>query len=288
MLLDKGRGVGGRMATRRAGESRFDHGAQFFTVRDDRFRLAVARWESGNLVAPWFTEGGHVRYRAVGGMNNLAKHLAGPLDVRTAAKVVRVEAKGGWSAVTEAGETFRAGALLLTAPAPQSAALLEECPDAAPSPILCALRSIEFDSCFALLAILDGPSRVSKPGYVRPGEGPVEWIADDTQKGVSAGAPALTIHGRADFSRRHLEAPRDLVSRLLLEAAEPAFGANVASWQLHLWRYSRPVDAERPACLFATEPALLAVAGDAFGGSRIDTAFLSGLAAAKRILAAAG
>ena len=36
-VLDKGRGVGGRMATRRTGGARFDHGAQFFTVRDERF-----------------------------------------------------------------------------------------------------------------------------------------------------------------------------------------------------------------------------------------------------------
>ena len=41
IVVDKGRGVGGRMATRRvpslSGEATFDHGAQFFTVRDDAF-----------------------------------------------------------------------------------------------------------------------------------------------------------------------------------------------------------------------------------------------------------
>ena len=36
-VLDKSRGVGGRMTTRRVGEGTFDHGAQFFTVRDNRF-----------------------------------------------------------------------------------------------------------------------------------------------------------------------------------------------------------------------------------------------------------
>ena len=39
LLFDKGRGPGGRMSTRRiqtsAGEAYFDHGAQYFTVRDD-------------------------------------------------------------------------------------------------------------------------------------------------------------------------------------------------------------------------------------------------------------
>jgi predicted NAD/FAD-dependent oxidoreductase len=31
-LLEKGRGLGGRMSTRRMGGARIDHGAQFFTV----------------------------------------------------------------------------------------------------------------------------------------------------------------------------------------------------------------------------------------------------------------
>jgi predicted NAD/FAD-dependent oxidoreductase len=67
VLLDKGRGPGGRMATRRIGESRLDHGAQFFTVRDARFREAANRWEQAGWVAPWFAEGRHVRYRAEAG-----------------------------------------------------------------------------------------------------------------------------------------------------------------------------------------------------------------------------
>ena len=120
VLLDKGRGVGGRMATRRIGGSYFDHGAQFFTVRDSRFREAVARWESGNVVMPWFTEGGHVRYRAVNGMTSLTKHLAKTLNVRLETKVQRVNPEHkGWRVFTEAGESSSARALLLTAPAPQ-------------------------------------------------------------------------------------------------------------------------------------------------------------------------
>ena len=43
-VLDKGRAVGGRMATRRVGEGTFDHGAQFFTVRGERFANLVEGW----------------------------------------------------------------------------------------------------------------------------------------------------------------------------------------------------------------------------------------------------
>ena len=52
IVLDKGRGPGGRMAARRAeigGEQvGFDHGAQYFTARDPRFQAEVARWLDEN------------------------------------------------------------------------------------------------------------------------------------------------------------------------------------------------------------------------------------------------
>lgn len=284
VLLDKGRGAGGRMATRRIGESRLDHGAQFFTVRDTRYLAAARRWESANWVAPWFTDGGHVRYRAEGGMNALARHLAKPFDVRTETKVELVEpADGGWRVITESSEILHAGALLLTPPAPQAIALLAACADQLPFEINSTLNCIEFDPCFALLVTIDGPGRVPPPGYVRPDQGPLEWIADNRQKGLSTGAAALTIHAGADFSRRYLEAPKEDVAALLLAAAEPWFGGPVTAWQLHRWRYSRPVAAERPLCLFSHQPARLAIAGDALGGGRMEGAFLSGLAAAERI-----
>jgi len=276
-ILDKGRGVGGRMATRRIGASRFDHGAQFFTVRDARFREAVENWERAGLVAPWFSEDGHVRYRAIGGMNALAKHLAEPLQVRTETKVERVEP--AWQVILESGETLQADTLLLTPPAPQSAGLVSSWIDCS---------GIEFDPCFALLAVLDGPSLVPEPGYMRPESGPIEWLADNTRKGVSQGRPAITIHTRADFTREYFDAPQDLVAQLLFEAAKAWIGSAPAVWQLHRWRYSKPLPVNLPPCLFTAGPAPLAVAGDAFAGGRVEGAFLSGLAAAEELLKGSG
>ena len=46
VVFDKGRSVGGRLATRRIGAARLDHGAQFFTVRGDDFRRQVDDWEA--------------------------------------------------------------------------------------------------------------------------------------------------------------------------------------------------------------------------------------------------
>lgn len=289
VLLEKSRGIGGRMATRRLGASYLDHGAQFFTVRDARFEEAARQWKSAGWVAPWFTREGHVRYWSTAGMNTLAGRLAEGLDVRRETKVETVEpADEGWRVKTGSSEIFRAATLLLTPPAPQSTDLLNACADRLPPEILSTLGGIEYDPCFSLLVTIAGLSRVPSPGYVRPKSGPVEWIADNAQKGVSAGDAALTIHASADFSRRYLEAPKDEVARLLLEAAETWFGSRVTAWQLHRWKYSRPVAAERPLYLLTNQPAGLAIAGDGCGGPRLEGAFLSGLSAAQSLVEAAG
>jgi hypothetical protein len=52
-VFDKARGPGGRMSTRYEHGYEFDHGAQYFTVRDGSFRKAVDRWRERGLVAVW-------------------------------------------------------------------------------------------------------------------------------------------------------------------------------------------------------------------------------------------
>ncbi len=52
-LVDKSRGVGGRMATRRAEGHQFDHGAQFFTARGDGFSREVEALVAAGGVAGW-------------------------------------------------------------------------------------------------------------------------------------------------------------------------------------------------------------------------------------------
>ncbi len=54
-VFEKSKGVAGRMSTRRTEFGSFDHGAQYFTVRDERFRTMM-QWALGNapeIARPW-------------------------------------------------------------------------------------------------------------------------------------------------------------------------------------------------------------------------------------------
>lgn len=289
VVVDKGRGVGGRMATRRipAGDNevRADHGAQFITVRDERFQAAMDGWIAGGSATAWFERDGHTRYRGASGMNGIPRAMAAGLDVRTGMRIDHVAASDGrWTATAESGECFEADALLLTPPAPQTLALCRPFADQLPAEIRAELMGIEFDPCLALLLVLDGPSAIPAPGYERPAEGPIAWIADNCQKGLDQ-RTALTIHASPAFSREHWQTPEEVVTQLLTDAARSAMGeSTVVTSQLHRWRYSQPVRALEADCLFAAAPAPIAFAGDAFAGPRVEGAFLSGMAAAERIL----
>jgi predicted NAD/FAD-dependent oxidoreductase len=111
VVVDKGRSVGGRLATRRVGGAVLDHGAQFFTVRSDAFRTEVDRWLVAGVVHEWcrgFDEvgDGHPRYAAIGGLNRVAKHLAAPLtDVRTGVQVTGVAPDDGSWRIVAPGST---------------------------------------------------------------------------------------------------------------------------------------------------------------------------------------
>src|SRR5918995_5952879 len=133
-VLDKSRGVGGRMATRRVGRGNFDHGAQFFTVRGERFAGLVEDWLGGGVATEWTrgfadsegrpNEDGHPRYRGAEGMTSIPRYISRGLDVRAGERVVTVDAgDGGWEVVCESGLRVAGDALVLTAPVPQALGL---------------------------------------------------------------------------------------------------------------------------------------------------------------------
>lgn len=296
IVLDKGRGVGGRLATRRIGDATFDHGAQFITTHTAEFAEVVAQWVDDGVAVPWFRgrigphgatdADGHGRFRGVRSMNAIAKDLAVGLDVRTATLVASVRReRDAWTVTIDDGSALEADAIIMTAPVPQTLALLAAGDVEVASDEMEALTAIAYDPCLALMAVLDGPSGLAAPGAVDPSAGPIDWMADNHVKGVSA-VPAVTIHATAEFSRSHWDATDDDIAEELLGAA--ALDANVVpgARSIQRWRYARPSVEHPERCLVIDGPRPLVCAGDAFGGAKVEGAALSGAAAARAIEAA--
>lgn len=296
VVVDKGRAVGGRLATRTFEGGSFDYGAQFFTVRTPRFGGMVAGWIHDRIVDTW-ADGFHLAdgtlkcaneplYRGRAGMRAVAEHLARGLDVRTDSTVTAVDFIGGvWRVYRADGTALVARVLVLTPPVPQSLALLDAGSVQLPGATGAALRRLTYEPCLAVMAVLDGPSGLHAPGGVWCSGEPLDWVADNTTKGIGAAdSPAsVTLHAGPAFSREYLDDLPAGAARLI-EQASPMLASPVGQSLAHRWKYSRPITRHPQPALTVSAPGPLAFAGDAFGPGRIEGAAISGLTAATFVL----
>ena len=300
-VVDKGRSVGGRLATRRVGEGRADHGAQFFSVRSPIFQAHVDRWLDLDLAYVWshgWSDGslirtkadgeGYPRYAIRGGMNALAKHLAQGLDVMTNVKIDALTAtQTGWLAVAEDGHTFTADRVILTAPVPQSLALVENGKTTLHAGDLAALQRIAYAPCVAGIFHVEGKVNLPVPGALQQIGSPIAWVADNQRKGISPNARLITVHAGPELSRELWDTdPGTALDELQSQGLQlyMAPTTRILSGQIKKWRYALPIVIHPAPFLAAQDLPPLLFAGDAFGGPRVEGAALSGLAAAGQML----
>ncbi len=289
VVLDKGRGPGGRMATRRIGAATFDHGAQFFTVRSDEFAAEIQPHIDSGLVYEWCTGftavgDGHPRYAVRGGMNALAKLVAAPLDVRSNSLVfaVRDGAKLAWSVGLDDGTAIEADAVIVTCPVPQSYSLVMPSGIELPETLI----RTEYDRTISLLLGLSDAPLVPEPGGLQNPTDTLSFVADNQRKGVSHAA-ALTIHANATWSEAHWgDDVATVTDALTVAAADFIGGAAIINAQVKRWRFGTPRSIWPERCWTApVGRGPLVLAGDAFGGPKVEGAVLSGRAAASAVLA---
>lgn len=298
LLLEKSRGLGGRAATRRWDGLPVDHGAQFFTARSAEFRRQVAEWTANGTSHEW-TRGFHQgrcgtltpprgenfpRYVCREGMSALGRALvaAGSLTVQRKTKVVSVRVVDRlWHLSCEDGRTFQSRALVVTAPPPQSAALLADAaPDAAET-----LGAIAMDPCLALAVRF--PRRGIGWHGIQSDDPAISWIGHDTSKraDLHGGKTVIVVHASPAFSREHHTSGESDVTATLLARATEISGDDLRRPEaafLQRWRYAAPAKMPgHPAAIKFDKPAPLVLAGESFAGGKIEGAWLSGTAAGK-------
>ena len=283
-LFDKGRGPGGRMATRRmehGGQTlHFDHGAQFFTAHDPRFAARISRWEADGVVAQWPAAklGAWV---GVPGMNGPIKAMAAAQNVQFGARVEAIVRDGaGWSIAGEGIAEATFDALVVAVPAEQVAPLLgDHAPDFA-----AAVQAVVSDPCWTVMAAFDAP--VAHPSDTIRNAGAIGWAARNSAKPERGVGETWVLQASPDWSRAHLELEQDEIVELLLAELSAQTGdlPPLAAATAHRWRYAQAGRSEHGALWDAT--AKIGACGDWLVGPRVESAFLSGVTLAEQIAAA--
>ena len=277
IVLDKGRGIGGRVATRREGNMQFDHGAQFVNARSAEFAAALTRLS----VADWQDGSGRTHSVGVPGMSAMAKALGEGLDIRQRSQVNRLHQDGdNWVLALENG-TLRAARVVVTVPAPQVAGLLG--PD---HPLVSELAPVRLVPCLTLMAAVAAPAPFITS---QNPDDPLSWIALDSSKPdrpQGLGALWVAQAGEA-FSVTNLEKTPGDMTALMLPLLCQRLGVThdcVTHAASHRWRYARVKQALGQPFLRSDDGSLY-LGGDWCIGPRVEAAWTSGTAIADAILA---
>lgn len=310
-VLEKSRGVGGRVATRRLEGTIADHGTCYLSPKTPLFQDFVAYLAEQGIVQVWtelvhewhpdglLVEGDRTpRYTAATGMTAIAKALTSNLDIRFSQRVtsLAVDDQGTWHLEAESTHadqpalSVAAKAVVLTMPAPQAVTLLRPLAKTyLPESFLAQLESVMF---FPSLSLMAGYSRdrykdwltnypnVKTLSLVRDPD--LAWLGlDSSKRGAEEEQPVFVLQSTPGFAERYLNS-LDLQPagyQLLRRAAKL-----LASWlespewfQVHRWRYALVV---KPLAETHIASGNLVCSGDWCGGSKVDDAFNSGLAAA--------
>ena len=294
-IFDKSRGPGGRTATRRAEPGlSFDHGAQYFTVKDPQFERFVEAWIRQGIVAEWQgriveIEGSVVqkkpavpkRYVGVPAMTAIASRLADNMALRLNTKIVKlVRDEDDWMLHDDLGQTHGPfGYVVVSLPAPQTADLLGL------EALAVDARAVPMNPCWAVMVAFDRPIDAEWDGAFVHGSS-LSWVARNCSKPCrDPSKETWVLHATSDWSNAHLEqSPADVAQLLLAEFQKLAqTGAIPTHLHAHRWMFSSTSQSLDRLMLFDKNRGL-AVCGDWLAGGRVEGAFRSGVVVANALI----
>lgn len=317
-VFEKSGRPGGRMSTRETEFGSFDHGTQYFTVRDARFEKALAT--ASGLVRPWsantvriLDELGRVvaaalparesHWVATPGMNALVSQWAQPLadagQLRLETCVTKIEADRlhphCWQLQTDGPglqHSVHSGfdAVVLALPAPQAMALLPAAQKGKKA-LLPELANVHVAPCWALMVAFPlaqqptlqhlGPQwNAARSTHHR-----IAWLARESSKPGRGPIERWTIQASPEWSTRHLDDDAERVKAKLLRAFTEVTGIRAAPQyaEVHRWRYAQ-TDAPLGQSHAWDASAGIGACGDWCLGHRVEDGFVSGLEMALAIL----
>ncbi len=244
------------------------------------------------------------------GINGLAKYLADQLRTTQILLETRVEDRG-ISLFREADERgtcefflkisqtqdLLVNKVLITAPLPQAMALLDM--DLQNSVTLeePSFQNFSYNKALVLLLTIDSNlisrfrSKLKGLVGINPFDFPifkplnhVERIVDNYAKGMSPNPGALSVYMDSTWSEDYFDKDDDLI----LASAEKILDLPLSNLareyaQVKRWRYDSPKQVFKQRYFQSTKYPGLFFAGEAFGGPRVEGAFLSGKAAGQAI-----
>ena len=321
VVYEKSRGLGGRMATRRVGGTRADHGVRYLEPTGNLGQLMgilhdrkiVRSWRGA--IARLLPDGScqmlshSRRYVANDGMTAIAKWLAQGLTIHRQHRITAISPTAShWNLTVEETDHPRSEAaadlIVLTVPAPQAVALLKPLiPNGLPRSLVEAIHAVRFAPCITAIATYDTERwddldhSQAWHGLLFEAHPDLAWISFENSKRPTLGQshpsasrstlPVFIFQSTANFAEQHLDTA-DLYpvgQHLLKQATQHLYQwmDMPANLAVHRWRYAIASSPYPDRYISVQTPLPLVCAGDWCGGHQVVDAIQSGLAAANSI-----
>lgn len=291
-VFEKARGVGGRMSTRYADEFYFDHGAQYFTVRNKHFKKFLMPYFSSGAVQEWrgkvatLEKGKRMtdriwfepHYVATPGMSSLCKKLAENIKVNFHCEVAPLgeKSKLGWELFDKDGSSLGYyDWVISTAPPVQTLNLFNKF-----LPQDSILNQSKFLACYALMF---GFHKKWSHSWMAAKilNSPLEWIAvNSTKPGRNHHHTTLVVHSSNEWAEMHIDDDLEKTEYFLRDELQQILKFDISEpeyFSLHRWRYALldklPGDKINNE-LYYDNSLRLAAVGDWCSGSRIENTWL--------------
>lgn len=294
-VFDKSRGVSGRMSTRAALPYRFDHGAQYFKVREPQFAHFIHTAIEQGLVAEWHPRVVELApdgikpmaneqpwYVATPTMTALNKALASDCDVQLNQRVQSLEfVADQWQLLNDAGQSLGSYDFVISAiPQPQLALL---CPEMVAADN--ALASVTMSGCFSLM-LGCSTEQLLDFDFARVSNSPIGIISHNSSKPGREDAPSVVVQSTNHWAEQMIDQPLEDVEQYLIEELSRQTGIDYQTLDystLHRWRYAF-VNQALGASFYRHDTLPFAACGDWCLGARIESAYMSGFNLARALI----
>ena len=309
-VFEKSAGAGGRMATRGSTFGTFDHGAQYFTVRDARFAKALETVPG--LCKPWSANTVRVldelgRVAAAGlpareahwvpvpGMNALVQAFAKPLmaahkiELQTRVNALETDPLNPdqWQLRTtgvDDSQRVYSGfdSVLVAAPSTQARQLLASSRKLAP--LASKMDPVQVAPCWTLMLAFPQAMQANLSALgpqwnaARSTHHRIAWLARESSKPGRGSVERWTVQASAAWSVEHLQDDAPRVQAKLLKAFSEITGirAEPAHIDTQRWLYAQTTKPLGKTHLWEAK-AGVGACGDWCIGHRVEDAFVSGL-----------
>ena len=288
-IFDKSRGAGGRICTRYAEPYVFDHGAQFFIARSNKFKNFIEPMIEAGVIQSWnakFVEikkdkiiskrqwnNNNPHYVGSPTMSSIGKYLSQDLNIQLNSEVSINRSKDQWQIVDKEGNDQGVfDWVISTAPVSQSAILLP-----VDFKFHETLLSRKMMGCFSLMIGFDDSIDLAWEAALVAGVD-ISWISVNSSKPGRNGNFTLLVHSTNLWAEENINEEKDAVIEHLMNETSKIIGKKVYDANhidLHRWKYAniKKQDVGPP---FIDKKNKIAACGDWCIKGRIESAFLSG------------